>query len=78
MEVWTFQPKPVGHLTLKSAHIAGNLIKHFSKSQMPGGLPGGGGVIAFGIDPDIISLHSASGKLPLYPLLSNDFITVLT
>ena len=52
MEVLTFQPQPVGHLTLKSAHIAGNLIKHFLKSQMPGGLPGGE-MIAFGIDPDI-------------------------
>ena len=44
------------HLTLKSAHMAGNLIKHFLKSQIPGGLPGGGGgggMIAFGIDPDI-------------------------
>ena len=54
MEVVTFHPQPVGHLTLKSAHIAGNLIRHFLKSQMPGGLPGGGGgMIAFGIDPDI-------------------------
>ena len=43
MEVLTFQPQPVGHLTLNSAHIARNLIKHFLKSQMPGDLPGGGG-----------------------------------
>ena len=43
VEVLTLPPQPVGHLTLKSAHIAGNLINHFLKSQMPGGLPGGGG-----------------------------------
>ena len=39
----TFQPQPVGHLTLRLAQRVGNLIRHFKKSQMPGGLPGGGG-----------------------------------
>ena len=31
-------------------NIAGNLTKIFQKSQMPGGLPGGGGMGGFGID----------------------------
>ena len=54
----TFQPQPVGHLTLRLAQRVGNLIRHFKKSQMPAGLPGGGGgggggMIAFRIDRDI-------------------------
>ena len=32
----------VGHLTVLAGNIAGNLTKMFQKSQMPGGLPGGG------------------------------------
>ena len=31
-------------------NIAGNLTKIFQKSQMPRGLPGGGGMGSFGID----------------------------
>ena len=37
----TFQPRLVGHLTVKLARIVGILIGHFEKSPMPGGLPGG-------------------------------------
>ena len=33
----------MGHLTVKTGNIAGNLTKIFRKSQMPQGLPGGGG-----------------------------------
>ena len=33
-----------------NCNIAGNLTKIFLKSQMPGGLPGGGGMGGFGID----------------------------
>ncbi len=40
--------RTVGHLTVQLAHIVGNLIRHFEKSQMPGGLPGG--MISLGID----------------------------
>ena len=40
----------MGHLTVKTGSIAGNLTKIFQKSQMPGGLPGGGGMGGFGID----------------------------
>ena len=32
----------MGHLTVKTGNIAGNLTKIFQKSQMPGGLPEGG------------------------------------
>ena len=45
----TFQARPVGHLTVQLARIVGHLIRNFEKSQMPGGLPGGG-MIALGID----------------------------
>ena len=39
---------------VKTGNIAGNLTKIFQKSQMPGGLPGGGGMGGFGIDRYII------------------------
>ena len=40
----------MGHLTVYPGNIAGNLTKIFQKSQMPWGLPGGGGMGGFGID----------------------------
>ena len=33
----------MGHLNGILARVAGNLNNNFQKSQMPGGLPGGGG-----------------------------------
>ena len=33
----------VGHLNGILARVGGNLNNNFQKSQMPGGLPGGGG-----------------------------------
>ena len=36
----------MGHLTVYTGNIAGNLTKIFQKSQMPRGLPGGGGAWA--------------------------------
>ena len=33
----------MGHLNGILAQVAGNLNNNFQKSQMPGGLPGGGG-----------------------------------
>ena len=33
----------VGHLNGILARVGGNLNKNFQKSQIPGGLPGGGG-----------------------------------
>ena len=44
----------MGHLTVFFARTAGHLTKDFQKSQMPGGLPGGGGMIAVGIDSYIM------------------------
>ena len=40
----------MGHLTVYPGNIAGNLTKIFQKSQMPRGLPGGGGMGGFGIN----------------------------
>ena len=46
-----FEALTGGHLTVKTGNISGNLTKMFQKSQMPGGLPrGGGGMGGFGID----------------------------
>ena len=47
-----------------TGNIAGNLTKLFQKSQMPGGLPGGGGMGGFGIDRYI-----TSPSIPLQPLV---------
>ena len=33
----------MGHLSVILARVGGNLNNNFEKSQMPGGLPGGGG-----------------------------------
>ena len=46
----------MGHLTVYPGNIAGNLTKIFQKSQMPRGVPGGGGMGGFGIDRYIKSL----------------------
>ena len=45
-----FEALTGGALDVKTGNIAGNLTKIFQKSQMPGGLPGGGGMGGFGID----------------------------
>ena len=37
-----FEALTGGALDVKTGNIAGNLTKIFQKSQMPGGLPGGG------------------------------------
>jgi hypothetical protein len=39
-----------GHLTVVSACSGGHLTNYFFKSQIPRGLPGGGGLIAVGFD----------------------------
>ena len=48
----------MGHLTVFFARTAGHLTKDFQKSQMPRGLPGGGGMIAVGIDSYISCTHN--------------------
>ena len=45
-----FEALTGGAFDVKTGNIAGNLTKIFQKSQMPGGLPGGGGMGGFGID----------------------------
>ena len=40
----------VGHLNGILARVGGNLNKNFQKSQMPGGLPGGGGILKLRFD----------------------------
>ena len=35
----------MGHLNGILARVGGNLNNNFQKSQMPGGLPGGGGML---------------------------------
>ena len=49
-----FEALTGGALDVKTDNIAGNLTKIFQKSQMPGGLPGGG-MGGFGIDRYIIT-----------------------
>ena len=40
MDIWPARAE--GHLTMFFARTLGNLTKNFSKSQIPGGSPGGG------------------------------------
>ena len=51
-----------GAFDVKTGNIAGNLTKIFQKSQMPGGLPGGG-MGGFGIDRYISSMHFQYSKI---------------
>ena len=43
-------PASVGHLKGILARAGGNLKSNFQKSQMPGGLPGGGGMLKLRFD----------------------------
>ena len=45
-----FEALTGGAFDRQNGNIAGNLTKIFQKSQMPRGLPGGGGMGSFGID----------------------------
>ena len=56
----------MGHLNGILARVGGNLNNNFQKSQMPGGLPGGG-MLKLRFDRYIIApifLKSLSVKLP--------------
>ena len=46
----------MGHLNGILARVGGNLNNNFQKSQMPGGLPGGGGMLKLRFDRYIRSL----------------------
>ena len=61
----------MGHLNGILAQVGGNLNNNFQKSQMPGGLPGGG-MLKLRFDRYIILL---SFSLPYY-FLSYPFIRV--
>ena len=45
-----FEAQTGGAFDRLTGNIAGNVTKIFQKSQMPGGLSGGGGMGGFGID----------------------------
>ena len=49
----------MGHLNGILARVGGNLNKNFQKSQIPGGLPGGGGMLKLRFDRYIIGNKSA-------------------
>ena len=49
-----FEALTGGAFKRQNGNIAGNLTKIFQNSQMPRGLPGGGGMGGFGIDRYII------------------------
>ena len=46
----TWLEPSVGHLNAILARVGGNLNNIFQKSQMPGGLPGGGGMLKLRFD----------------------------
>ena len=52
----------VGHLNDILARVGGNLNNNFQKSQMPGGLPGGGGMLKLRFDRYISSSKGIDGQ----------------
>ena len=53
----------VGHLNDILARVGGNLNNNFPKSQMPGGLPGGGGMLKHRFDRYITVLAIETQQL---------------
>ena len=51
----------MGHLNGILARVGGNLNNNFQKSQMPGGLPGGGGMLKLRFDRYITSQKAFQG-----------------
>ena len=51
----------MGHLNGILARVGGNLNNNFQKSQMPGGLPGGGGMLKLRFDRYISGQQLAEG-----------------
>ena len=65
----------MGHLNSFSASGGGNLNKNFPKIQMPGGLPGGGGMLKLRFDWYIIKYSSSEGdQVFLLPLELSPFL----
>ena len=54
----------MGHLNGILARVGGNLNNNFQKSQMPGGLPGGGGMLKLRFDRYISVLKTLTGSRP--------------
>ena len=60
-----FEAQTGGAFDRRTGNIAGNLTKIFQKSQMPGGLPGVGGMGGFGIDRYIkVNVSDSATRLP--------------
>ena len=53
----------VGHLNGILAGVGGNLNNNFQKSQMPGGLPGGGGMLKIRFDRYITNFVNSPKEL---------------
>ena len=52
----------MGHLNGILARVGGNLSNNFQKSHMPGGLPGGGGMLKLRLDRYISTAVQLVGK----------------
>ena len=61
----------MGHLNGILARVGGNLNNNFQKSQMPGGLPGGG-MLKLRFDQYIMLIH---GYHPVQPPLSGHLLS---
>ena len=73
----------MGHLNGISARVGGNLNNNFRKSQIPGGLPGGG-MLKLRFDRYISKISSnfalhliKVGKLKRFKKVSSDLKTIL-
>ena len=67
----------MGYLNGILARVGGNLNNNFQKSQMPGGLPGGGGMLKLRFDRYITRVFFFFGILTLsWPSSSPVFVFV--
>ena len=68
----------MGYLNDIFARVGGNLNKKFQKSQMPGGLPGGGGMLKLRFDRYITLATLATQARSMLVLINNVHVKQIT
>ena len=65
----------MGHLNDILARVGGNLNDNFQKSQMPGGLPGGGGMLKLRFDRYITAPVAGGWLWDCFPITNCPFLS---